>query len=123
MNVAGRIVVLAVALGSIHLLSRLAAASSRSRRGKEFHSPPPVRLASRIAVGGIAGLLLFEAAFLAWRHFAGAPDASPAGPGARYLSLVPYLGSLRAGGTGFAAGALAALFSRRWEQGRGETSR
>lgn len=123
MNLAGRIVVLAVALGSIHLLSRLAAASSRSRRDKAPGPPPPVRLAGRIAVGGVAGLLLFEAAFLAWRHLSGAPAASPTGVGARYLSLVPYLGSLRAGGTGFAAGALAALFSRRWEQEGGEASR
>ncbi len=114
MNLAGRVVVLLVAVGSIWILSRIAAASSGGAARRLSPARSDGSLGRRIAVGGIAGVVLFEIAYAAWRHYFGMPPYPPDSPQARALALLPYLGNLRVGGTGFACGALASLLSRRW---------
>lgn len=114
MNLAGRVVVLLVAVGSIWILSRIAARAGNPAVRRLSAARSDGSLARRIAVGGLGGLLLFEVAYAIWRHYGGAPAAPPDSPEGRALALLPYLGGLRAGGTGFACGALASLLSRRW---------
>lgn len=114
MNLAGRIVVLLVAVGSIWILSRIVAGAKGPGVRRLYPARPDGPLGRRIAIGGIAGLVLFEAVYGIWRHYAGAPPVPPDSPQARALALLPYLGGLRVGGTGFACGALASLLSRRW---------
>jgi len=115
MNLAGRVVVLLVAIGSIWILSRIVAGA----KGPAVRRLSPARsdgsLGRRIAIGGVAGVVLFEVAYGIWRHFFGMPPYPPDSPQGRALALLPYLGSLRVGGTGFACGALVSLLSRRWE--------
>ena len=122
MNLAGRVVVLLVAVGSIWILSRFVAASRSAAVGRLFPARPSRLPARRIAVGGIAGLVLFELAYGIWRHFFGTSPSLPDSPQGRALALLPYLGSLRVGGTGFACGALASLLSRRWAGSAGSYS-
>ncbi|MGE5190604.1 MAG: hypothetical protein ACM3NF_11165 [Gemmatimonadota bacterium] len=121
MNLAGRAVVLLVAVGSIWILSRIVARAGVPGVRRLRPAGSDGALGRRIAVGGLAGLVLFEAAYGVWRHFAGAPAAPPDSPQGRALALLPYLGGLRAGGIGFACGALASLLSRRWA-GPGKSS-
>ncbi len=114
MNVAGRIVVLLVAVGSIWILSRIVARARGPNVGRLYPARSDRFLGRRIVVGGLAGLVLFEVAYAVWRHFFGMPPDPPGSPQGRAAALLPYLGNLRAGGTGFACGALASLLSRRW---------
>jgi hypothetical protein len=113
-NLAGRIVVLVVAVGSIWILSRIVAGSTVPGVRRLRPAGSDGALGRRIAVGGLAGLVLFEVVYGIWRHYAGALPVPPDSPQGRALALLPYLGGLRAGGTGFACGALASLLSRRW---------
>ncbi len=113
MNVAGRVIVLLVAVGSIWILSRIVAGAGDPGVRRLY----PARggaLGRRIAIGGLVGLAVFEIAYALWRHFFGMPPYPPDSPQGRAVALLPYLGSLRVGGTGFACGALASLLSRRW---------
>lgn len=114
MNLAGRIVVLLVAIGSIWILSRIVAGAKDPAVGRLYPARSGRSLGRRIAIGGIAGVVLFEVAYAIWRHFVGMPPYPPDSPQGRALALLPYLGNLRVGGTGFACGALASLLSRRW---------
>ncbi len=114
MNIAGRIVVLLVAVGSIWILSRIVAGAAAPGVRRLYPAGSGGSLGRRIALGGIAGLVLFEIAYGIFRHYAGSPPAPPDTPQGRALALLPYLGTLRIGGTGFACGALASLLSRRW---------
>ncbi len=114
MNLAGRVVVLLVAIGSIWILSRVVARSRDPNVRRLYPSAAGGSLGRRIALGGAAGLVLFEVAYAVWRHVFGAPPYPSDSPQGRALALLPYLGSLRVGGTGFACGALASLLSRRW---------
>ncbi len=114
MNVAGRIVVLLVAVGSIWILSRFVARAGDPGVRRLYPAGADGRLGRRIALGGAAGLVVFEVAYALWRHFFGAPPYPSDSPQGRALALLPYLGNLRVGGTGFACGALASLLSRRW---------
>ncbi len=114
MNFAGRIVVLLVAVGSIWILSRVATRAGDPRIRRLSPARADFALGRRIALGGLAGVVLFEVAYALWRHFFGAPPYPSDSPQGRAVALLPYLGSLRAGGTGFACGALASLLSRRW---------
>lgn len=114
MNLAGRIVVLVVAVGSIWILSRIVARAADPNVRRLYPSRAGGSLGRRIALGGVAGLVLFEVAYAVWRHFFGMPPYPPDSPQGRALALLPYLGNLRVGGTGFAFGALASLLSRRW---------
>lgn len=115
MNLAGRIVVLLVAAGSIWILSRIVAGAKGPAVRRLYPGGSGGSLGRRIAVGGIAGVVLFEVAYAVWRHYFGMPPYPPDSPQGRALALLPYLGNLRVGGTGFACGALASLLSRRWE--------
>jgi len=114
MNLAGRIVVLLVAVGSLWILSRIVAAARGPGVRRLYPSRGDAPLGRRIAIGGLAGLVLFEVAYAVWRHFFGMPPYPSDSPQGRALALLPYLGNLRVGGTGFACGALASLLSRRW---------
>lgn len=114
MNLAGRIVVLLVAVGSIWILSRIVAGARSPAVRRLQPSRDDGALGRRIALGGLVGLVVFEVAYGLWRHYAGAPPAPADSPQGRALALLPYLGGLRVGGTGFAFGALASLLSRRW---------
>ncbi len=114
MNVAGRIVVLLVAVGSIWILSRVVARARDPNVRRLYPAGAGASLGRRIAIGGLAGLVVFEVAYAIWRHFFGLPPYPPDSPQGRALALLPYLGNLRVGGTGFACGALASLLSRRW---------
>lgn len=114
MNLAGRIVVLLVAVGSIWILSRVVAGARAPGVRRLLPGGSDGTLGRRIAVGGLVGLVVFEVAYGLWRHFAGSLPAPPDSPQGRALALLPYLGGLRVGGTGFACGALASLLSRRW---------
>ncbi len=114
MNVAGRIVVLLVAVGSIWILSRVVARAGDPGIRRLYPARADRGLGRRIALGGAAGLVLFEVAYALWRHFFGTPPYPSDSPQGRALALLPYLGNLRVGGTGFACGALASLLSRRW---------
>ncbi len=113
MNVAGRVVVLLVAIGSIWILSRVVAGAG-DPGVRRLYPACGGGLGRRIALGGLAGLVLFEIAYALWRHFFGMPPYPPDSPQGRAVALLPYLGNLRVGGTGFACGALASLLSRRW---------
>ncbi|MGE5663174.1 MAG: hypothetical protein ACM31I_02455 [Deltaproteobacteria bacterium] len=114
MNLAGRLVVLLVAVGSIWILSRIVAGSRSPAIRRLSPAGTDGALGRRIAVGGIAGVVLFEVAYAVWRHYFGTPPYPSDSPQGRALALLPYLGGLRVGGTGFACGALASLLSRRW---------
>ncbi len=114
MNVAGRVVILLVAAGSIWILSRIVARAGDPGVRRLYPAGGDGLLGRRIALGGIAGLVLFEVAYAVWHHVFGAPPYPPGTPQGRALALLPYLGNLRVGGTGFACGALASLLSRRW---------
>ena len=114
MNLGGRIVVLLVAVGSIWILSRIVARAGDPNVRRLYPSRAAGSIGRRIALGGLAGLVLFEVAYAVWRHFFGMPPYPPDSPQGRALALLPYLGNLRVGGTGFACGALASLLSRRW---------
>src|SRR5512142_2286170 len=106
MNFAGRVIVLLVAVGSIWILSRIVAAAGDPGVRRLY----PARggaLGRRIAIGGLAGVAVFEIAYALWRHYFGMPPYPSGSPQGRAVALLPYLGSLRAGGTGFACGALA----------------
>jgi len=114
MNFAGRVVVLLVAIGSIWILSRIVARAGDPNVRRLSPARADGLLGRRIALGGVAGLVLFEVGYALWRHFFGAPPYPTDSPQGRALALLPYLGNLRVGGTGFACGALASLLSRRW---------
>ncbi len=114
MNLAGRVVVLLVAVGSIWILSRIVAGAGDPGVRRLYPARGGGALGRRIAIGGLAGLVLFEVGYALWRHFFGMPPYPPDSPQGRAAALLPYLGSLRVGGTGFACGALASLLSRRW---------
>ncbi len=114
MNIAGRIVVMLVAVGSIWILSRFVARAGNPDLRRLRPGRADGALGRRIALGGAAGLVVFEVAYALWRHFFGAPPYPSDSPQGRALALLPYLGNLRVGGTGFACGALASLLSRRW---------
>ncbi len=120
MNLAGRVVVLLVAVGSIWILSRIVARAGDPGVRRLYPARGGAALGRRIAVGGLAGVALFEIAYAVWRHFFGMPPYPAGSPQGRAAALLPDLGSLRVGGTGFACGALASLLSRRWS-GSGKT--
>ena len=121
MNLSGRLVVLLVAVGSIWILSRIVARAG-DPGVRRLYPARGAALGRRIAVGGLVGLALFEIGYAVWRHFFGEPPYPPGSPQGRVAALLPYLGSLRVGGTGFACGVLASLLSRRWS-GSGKTPR